>query len=82
MKRKLIKVTHKDGSISYTIKVRVFPFIWVVECECMGHYDLVYKNMDFEHAKSVLKRLNERDAERRGHKIKCTEVVKIEENEL
>ena len=82
MKRKLIKVTHKDGSISYTIKVRVFPFIWVVGCECMGHYELMYKNMTFEQAKRVLKRLNERDAERRGHKIKCTEVVKIEENEL
>ena len=38
--------------------------------------------MTFEQAKRVLKRLNERDAERRGHKIKCTEVVKIEENEL
>ena len=82
MKRKLIKVTHKDGSISYTIKVRVFPFIWVVECEDMGYFELAYKNMDFERAKGVLKRLNEEDAERRGHKIKCTEVVKIEENEL
>ena len=82
MKRKLIKVTHKDGSISYTIKVRVFPFIWVVGREVTGYYELEYKNMNFEQAKRVLKRLNERDAERRGHKIKCTEVVKIEENEL
>ena len=80
MKRKLIKVTHKDGSISYTIKVRVFPFIWVVGSEIIGFYELEYKNMNFEQAKRVLKRLNERDAERRGHKIKCTEVVKIEEN--
>lgn len=78
MKRKLIKVTHRDGSISYTIKVRVLPFIWVVGRECMGHYEQVFKNMDFEHAKRVLKRLNEKDAERRGHKIKCTEVVKID----
>jgi hypothetical protein len=80
MKRKLIKVTHRDGSISYTIKVRVFPFIWVVESECMGHYVLVFRNMDFEHAKMVLKRLNDRDVKRKGHKIKCTEVVKIGEN--
>ncbi len=80
MKRKLIKVTHRDGSISYTIKVRVFPFIWVVGREDMGLYELVFKDMDFEHAKMVLKRLNNEDVERRGHEIKCTEVVKIEEN--
>ena len=80
MKRKLIKVTHRDGSISYTIKVRVFPFIWVVGSECMGHYEQVFRNMDLEHAKRVLKRLNEEDAEREGHKIIRTEVVKIEEN--
>lgn len=75
MKRKLVKVTHMDGSVSYTIKVKVLPFIWIVDSECMGHYDVIYRNMDFEHAKKVLERRNEEDRKLRGRKIIRTETV-------
>lgn len=31
MKRKIVKVIHKNGNIDYTIKKQIFPFIWVTD---------------------------------------------------
>lgn len=76
-KRKIVKNYHKDGSVSYTIKYRVWPF-WFTEEECMGHYTVVYRNIrSLDVAIEEMERLNREEAEYEGQKIIKKEDVKV-----
>ena len=75
MKRKIVKRFHKNGDVGYSIKKRVFPFIWITESECMGYYTLVYRGMPLNHAIAVMNRLNKEDEERKGRKVIKTEDI-------
>ena len=81
-KRKIVKNYHKNGSVSYTIKYRVWPF-WFTEEECMGHYTVVYRGISsFEEAIKIFNRLNDADAKRRGGKIVKREQVTIKKEDV
>ena len=30
-KRKIVKVTYKNGKVDYKVKKRIFPFIWITD---------------------------------------------------
>ena len=76
-KRKIVKNYHKNGSVSYTIKYRVWPF-WFTEEVYMGHYRLVYRNItSLQKAIDIMERLNREEAEYEGQKIVKSERVII-----
>lgn len=76
-KRKIVKNYHKNGSVSYTIKYRVWPF-WFTEEVYMGHYRHVYRNItSLEKAIDIMERLNRYEAEYEGQKIVKSERVVI-----
>lgn len=75
-KRKIVKNYHKNGSVSYTIKYRVWPF-WFTEKEDMGYYTIVYRNMSLENAINTMERLNREEAEYEAQKIIKKEDVKV-----
>ncbi len=81
MKRKIVKVTHKNGVIDYTIKKRILPFIWITDS-----YDYWYgpgictvycKGMSLEVAESYLESLRKGEEQYQGEKIYSKEDYKI-----
>jgi len=81
-KRKIVKNYHKNGSVSYTIKYRVWPF-WFTEEEDMGYYTVVCKEIgNLSDAIAIMERLNKKEAEYEAQKIVKRERVTIKKEDV
>ena len=83
MKRKIVKVIHKNGNIDYTIKKQIFPFIWVTDSYDYwygpGICEVMLRGMPLEDAEAYIEKLK-KDAEKiRGEKINNCESYKVVE---
>lgn len=74
-KYKIVERTHNDGSKTYGIKVKVFPFIWVYVVENWGICTVTLKNMDLKTANKKKLELIEKDNERKGKKVTNKKVI-------
>jgi len=81
MKRKIVKVTHKNGKIDYTIKKQIFPFIWIIDSYDYwygpGICEVMLRGMKLEEAESYLESLRKENIKRKGEKIHHKEKYKI-----
>lgn len=77
MKRKIIKVTHKNGKVDYTIKKQIFPFIWITDSYDYwygpGICEIMLRGMELEDAEAYIEHLYIK----KGEKIKHEEKYKI-----
>ena len=73
MKRKIVKVTHKNGEVDYTIKKQILPFIWITDS-----YDLWYgpgicqvmlRGMTLYAAEDYMRNIYENEQKAEGEKV-------------
>ena len=70
LKRKIVKVTYKNGKVDYKVKKRVFPFIWITDSFNYwygpGVCEVVCK---LKQAEDHMEWIRKKEAERKGSKI-------------
>ena len=78
-KRKIVKVTYKNGKVDYKVKKRIFPFIWIRDSYDYwygpGICEVVCRHMTLKQAENYMECIRKKEEERKGSKI-------IEENDL
>ena len=81
MKRKIVKVIHKNGKIDYTIKKQILPFIWITDS-----YDYWYgpgicevrlRGMPLKDAEAYIENLRKENEKHKGEKVNHKENYKI-----
>lgn len=81
MKRKIVKVTHKNGEVDYTIKKQIFPFIWVTDSFDYwygpGICEVMLRGMKLEDAKAYIEKLKKENIKYKGEKIQHKENYQI-----
>ena len=78
-KRKIVKVTYKNGKVDYKVKKIIFPFIWITDSYDYwygpGVCEVVCRHMTLKQAENYMECIRKKEEERKGSKI-------IEENDL
>lgn len=78
-KRKIVKVTYKNGKVDYKVKKRIFPFIWITDSYDYwygpGICEVVCRHMTLKQVENYMECIRKKEEERKGSKI-------IEENDL
>ena len=78
-KRKIVKVTYKNGKVDYKVKKRIFPFIWITVSYDYwygpGICEVVCRHMTLKQAENYMECIRKKEEERKDSKI-------IEENDL
>ena len=73
LKRKIVKVVHKNGQVDYKVKKRIFPFIWVTDSfeywYGVGICTVVCNGMTLEQAKDYIENLKKQESEDEGSKV-------------
>ncbi len=81
MKRKIVKVTHKNGEVDYTIKKQILPFIWITDSFDYwygpGICEVMLRGMPLEDAEKYIENLQKEKEKYRGNKIYKKENYKI-----
>ena len=81
MKRKIIKVTHKNGEVDYTIKKQIFPFIWITDSFDYwygpGICEVMLRGMPLEDAEAYIEKLRKENIKYKEAKIQRKENYKI-----
>ena len=81
MKRKIVKVVHKNGEIDYTIKKQIFPFIWVTDSYYYwygpGICEVMLRGMSLEAAEAYIENLRKKNEKHKGEKVSHKEDYKI-----
>lgn len=78
MKRKIVKVTHMNGEVDYTIKKQILPFIWIVDSyDYGGLAQVMLRGMPLEDAEKYIENLQKEKGKYRGNKIYKKENYKI-----
>lgn len=81
MKRKIVKVTHKNGKVDYTIKKQIFPFIWITDSYDYwygpGICEVMLRGMPLEDAEAYIEKLRKENIKYKGEKIQYKENYKI-----
>lgn len=73
LKRKIVKVTYKNGKVDYKVKKKIFPFIWITDS--FDHWygpgvcEVVCKHMTLKQAEDHMEWIRKKEAERKGSKI-------------
>lgn len=72
-KRKIVKVTYKNGKVDYKVKKEIFPFIWITDSYNYwygpGICTVVCRHMTLKQAENYMECIREKEAERKGSKI-------------
>ena len=78
-KRKIVKVTYKNGKVDYKVKKRISPFIWITDSYDYwygpGICEVVCRHMTLKQAENYMECIRKKEEERKDSKI-------IEENDL
>ncbi len=78
-KRKIVKVTYKNGKVDYKIKKKIFPFIWITDSYDywygLGICNVICRHMTLKQAEYYMKCIRKKEAEWKDSKI-------IEETDL
>lgn len=73
LKRRIVKITRKNGKVDYTIKKKVFPFVWITDSFDYwygpGICEVMLRGMSYEAATDYIKKLEAEDLKKRGNKI-------------
>ena len=73
LKRKIVKVTYKNGKVDYKVKKKIFPFIWLTDSYPYwygpGICNVVCKHMTLKQAEGYMESIRKKEAERKGSKI-------------
>ena len=73
LKRRIVKITRKNGKVDYTIKKRVFPFVWITDSFDYwygpGICKVMLRGMTYEAATDYIKKLEAEDLKKRANKI-------------
>lgn len=73
MKRKIVKVTHKNGEVDYTIKKQIFPFIWITDSYDYwygpGICQVMLRGMTLNAAEDYMRNLCKNEQEAEGEKV-------------
>ena len=81
MKRKIVKVIHKNGKIDYTIKKQIFPFIWITDSYDYwygpGICEVMLRGMPLEDAEAYIENLRKENEKTKGEKVINKENYKI-----
>lgn len=81
MKRKIVKVVHKNGEIDYTIKKQIFPFIWVTDSYNYwygpGICEVMLRGMSLEDAEDYIENLRKTNEKHKGEIVSHKEDYKI-----
>ena len=81
MKRKIVKVIHKNGEIDYTIKKQILPFIWITDSYDYwygpGICEVMLRGMTLENAETYLDILRKKNEKNKGEKVSHKEDYKI-----
>ena len=72
-KRKIVKVTYKNGKVDYKVKKRIFPFIWITDsydyCYGPGICEVACRHMTLKQAENYMECIRKKEEERKGAKI-------------
>ena len=72
-KRKIVKVTYKNGKVDYKVKKRIFQFIWITDSYDYwygpGICEVVCRHMTLEQAENYMESIRKKEAERKDSKI-------------
>lgn len=81
MKRKIVKVIHKNGEVDYTIKKQILPFIWITDSFDYwygpGICEVMLRGMPLKDAEEYIENLQKEKEKYRGNKIYKKENYKI-----
>ena len=81
MKRKIVKVIHKNGNVDYTIKKQIYPFIWITDSYNYwygpGICKVMLRGMKLEDAEAYIENLRKESIKHKGEKIHQEENYKI-----
>lgn len=73
LKRKIVKVIHKNGQVDYKVKKKIFPFIWVTDSFDYwygpGICNVVCRHMTLKQAKDYMECIRKGEADRKGSKV-------------
>ena len=73
MKRKIVKVTHKNGEVDYTIKKQILPFIWITDSYDYwfgpGICQVMLRGMTLDAAEDYMRRMYESKRKAEGEKV-------------
>lgn len=73
MKRKIVKVIHKNGEVDYTIKKQIFPFIWITDSYNYwygpGICQVMLRGMTLDDAEDYIRNVYENEQEAEGEKV-------------
>lgn len=73
MKRKIVKVTHKNGEVDYTIKKQIFPFIWITDSYDYwygpGICQVMLRGMTLSAAEDYMRQIYENEQKAEGEKV-------------
>ena len=73
MKRKIVKVTHKNGEVDFTIKKQIFPFIWITDSYDYwfgpGICQVMLRGMTLSAAERHIKNIYENERKAEGEKV-------------
>lgn len=75
---RILEVEHKSGEIDYSVQVSYLfglPGTWVIKEICMGYYILRLKGCDLKAAKRYVTQFEEKEAKKRGYKVKKKKVI-------
>ena len=73
MKRKIVKVTHKNGEVDFTIKKQIFPFIWITDSYDYwfgpGICQVMLRGMTLSAAEEYMKNIYKNEQKAEGEKV-------------
>ena len=73
MKRKIVKVTHKNGEVDFTIKKQIFPFIWITDSYDYwfgpGICQVMLRGMSLYSAEEYMRTIYENEQKAEGEKV-------------
>lgn len=83
MKRKIVKVIHKNGNIDYTIKKQILPFIWITDSYNYwygsGICEVMLRGMPLKDAEAYIENLRKENEKHKGENICYKKDYKIVE---
>ena len=72
-KRKIVKVTYKNGKVDYKVKKSIFPFIWITDSYDYwygpGICEVVCRHMTLKQAENYMECIRKKEEERKDSKI-------------
>ena len=82
-KRKIVKVTHKNGEVDYTIKKQILPFIWITDSYDYwygpGICQVMLRGMTLSASEEYMKNIYENEQKAEGEKVIYKENYKVYE---